>query len=305
MFKQLVKNKKIVYYVIILVLAYLIYQRWQDMEGMETFLAPAPASLRDRCMEQPEKSRKGCSQLIGDDGNIAIVMDRELPGGLIIHNPTRLSPVWVSNRLLRRDGVGPFRLVMQKDRNLVVYDKNNRATWASQTQLKRGEKYMGPYQAILLGDKLQIYDKRSTIVWSSENVPTNIAIEEPKRSKHGYDVLLSKNGGVLLPTKVGLLFSSVNQRGTKVLPAKRNDGVAPFRMVMQNDRRLVIYDKNNREIASTDSKLTAAEKYNGPYRAVLDVIKVGNPDNMSEDYMLNILDKNNTVVWGRNLKYGY
>ena len=51
-------------------------------------------------------------------------------GNLVIYD-AKNTATW--NSQTNGKGVAPFRLIMQQDANLVLYDKNNSATWASNT----------------------------------------------------------------------------------------------------------------------------------------------------------------------------
>ena len=61
-------------------------------------------------------------------------------------------------------GTGPYRLVMQDDGNLVVYDTYGVATWASDT-CRKGSK---PHRLIMQDDgNLVVYDGGSAPTWAS------------------------------------------------------------------------------------------------------------------------------------------
>jgi hypothetical protein len=168
MFRELLKgfkNKNIVYYIIIAVLVYLIYTEYQKQEGFNN-LAPAPAiSIPNMCKESKKKSRPGCLILMSSNGLYKLDIDN-LSGNLQIVNINTNSNVWRNKN--KRNGKGPFRLVMQDDRNLVVYDSNNEAIWASNTVLRDKKQYKGLYKAILEDDGvLRIRDNMNLLVWES------------------------------------------------------------------------------------------------------------------------------------------
>jgi hypothetical protein len=63
---------------------------------------------------------------------------------------------------------GPYKLQMQADGNLVIYDASNAAKWASGT---RGDRN-GPYRLIMQDDSnLVIYDKNNRATWASQSAP--------------------------------------------------------------------------------------------------------------------------------------
>jgi hypothetical protein len=63
---------------------------------------------------------------------------------------------------------GPYKLQMQDDGNLVVYDKNNVATWAT----GGGGGRDSPYKLIMQDDgNLVVYDKNGRPTWASQSAP--------------------------------------------------------------------------------------------------------------------------------------
>ena len=92
------------------------------------------------------------------DGKYRLEMQSD--GNLVIYDGG--DAVWSSNTA--GQGVAPYTLAMQGDGNLVIYDKDYSATWASNTAGK-GE---GPYTLIMQGDRnLVIYDKNNSAIWAS------------------------------------------------------------------------------------------------------------------------------------------
>ena len=62
-------------------------------------------------------------------------------------------------------GVGPFRLVMQGDSNLVLYDGQNKPIWSSGTE---GKGTPGYSKLIIQNDKnIVIYDRNNKPIWAS------------------------------------------------------------------------------------------------------------------------------------------
>jgi hypothetical protein len=92
------------------------------------------------------------------DGKYRLEMQSD--GNLVIYDGG--DAVWASNT--NGKGVAPYTLAMQGDGNLVIYDKDYSATWASNTAGK-GE---GPYTLIMQGDRnLVIYGKDYSVIWAS------------------------------------------------------------------------------------------------------------------------------------------
>ena len=81
-------------------------------------------------------------------------------GNLVIRDGT--TPVLTTRT--DREGVPPFKLVMQRDGNMVMYDGNGEPTWASNTDGKG----RGPFRLIMQDDgNLVIYDLQKKSIWDS------------------------------------------------------------------------------------------------------------------------------------------
>ena len=68
----------------------------------------------------------------------------------------------------KTDGKGnaPFRLVMQLDNNLVIYDGSNKPTWASKTD---GKGVKGASKVVMQNDRnIVIYDGTGKPIWASK-----------------------------------------------------------------------------------------------------------------------------------------
>ena len=243
--------------------------------------APAPAPIpRNIAFEEPQGSSKGYNRLISSKGFL-----QASGSGLVYHTSNNVTPALSAYA----QGQGPFRLVMQNDRNLVVYDRNTRPIAATGTDLKPGDVYNGPYRAILTDDhNLTIVDKMDGVVWTRPLL-INIAFEEPQGSPKGYQGLITTNG-FLQASGSGLVYHTSNNVVPVLSANAPGQGQGPFRLVMQNDRNLVVFDKDTRAIAATGTDLKQGEVYNGPYRAVL-----------TSAHTLMILDKKDKVVWSRQL----
>uniref|UniRef100_A0A914WXT4 Bulb-type lectin domain-containing protein n=1 Tax=Plectus sambesii TaxID=2011161 RepID=A0A914WXT4_9BILA len=89
------------------------------------------------------------------DGNFVLYVGAQVPSNAL----------WSS----KTDGRGypPYRLSVQGDNNVVVYDVHNKALWASGTDGK-GTK---PARLIMQDDgNLVLYDASSQALWSSKTV---------------------------------------------------------------------------------------------------------------------------------------
>ena len=65
--------------------------------------------------------------LTSSNGRFALCMETD--GNLVVYSGSK--PIWASRT--NHTGGQPFRLVMQEDNNLCVYDESGACTWDSQT----------------------------------------------------------------------------------------------------------------------------------------------------------------------------
>lgn len=176
-------KKNILYYILIVFLGYFIYKKWQERED---FLAPAPLSMYGRheyCFESVEKGRPGCTSLISENGIYKLVIQ---PTQMVLIYKPENKVYWYEN--LKKKGnkvnVEPYRLVMQEDGNLVVYDNTNIALWNSNTHTKKSMR-KNPYLCHLNTDgNLMIKDKDNKIIWQTGNFydrtrPTTPRLKRP------------------------------------------------------------------------------------------------------------------------------
>ena len=62
-------------------------------------------------------------------------------------------------------GTAPYRLTMQMDNNLVIYDGHNKATWCSHTD---GKGVTGASKVVMQNDRnIVIYDGTGKPIWAS------------------------------------------------------------------------------------------------------------------------------------------
>lgn len=252
MFKELKKNKTLVYYVIIAILIYLIYTEWNKKEGFDV-LAPAPApslaNISNECRQSGKKSVMGCLTLMSQNKLYKLEIDF-ISGNLQIVNVNTNSNMWRNKN--KKQGKAPFRLVMQDDRNLVVYDNVNKAIWASNTVLRDQNQYKGPYRAILEDDGvLRIRDKDNLLVWESN-----------REQKVVYNSVLS-----------GVLLNDVKKLSQSELEMYKNDEYKTindlFRvMLMAKVTRNIDFFKKLKKTSKIGAgilrKLDEIEQYWGP-----------------------------------------
>jgi hypothetical protein len=100
-----------------------------------------------------------CNYLVSENKKFKLILQED--GNLVIYDELK-NAIWASNT----DGVGegPYNLYLQGDGNLVIYDKNKTPTWASNT-VGLGNQ---PYNAIVnTNGDLEIHDSFNNIIWSS------------------------------------------------------------------------------------------------------------------------------------------
>ena len=97
-------------------------------------------------------------QLTSNNGNYRLIMQND--GNLVIYNTKNLiweHPIWATNTVDRGN-----RFIMQRDGNAVLYDSSNRPLWASGTH---GTSAV--YIVMQDDGNLVIYDHRDDPRWAS------------------------------------------------------------------------------------------------------------------------------------------
>lgn len=95
--------------------------------------------------------------IVSHNGQHSVTLHSD--GNLVVQTSGR--PAWATNTQNR--GEGPYRLDMQEDGNLVIYDVRNQAVWASASN-GRGR---GPFCATMQDDgNFVIYDNDKRPIWS-------------------------------------------------------------------------------------------------------------------------------------------
>jgi hypothetical protein len=118
----------------------------------------------------PDTIRSG--ETLGQDQKLSsnnngyhIIMQSD--DNFVLYNSLHMVPknaIWSSQTCNKSPFVGPYRVAMQNDGNLVVYDTYNRAVWASNTQHKGSP----PHCLVMQDDgNLVIYDANNHATWAS------------------------------------------------------------------------------------------------------------------------------------------
>lgn len=209
----------------------LVYQSDGNLAGYRT------TPTHDECIEPFWTSGTPSSQpdrvVLQDDGN------------LVCHDTICSDYYWSSNTAGR--GRGPYKLVMQSDRNICIYDVNDSLTWSSntpsteapKTQLANEEGLLanqhivspnGLYRLLYQADGNLVGCRRGQSTapypfWSSGR-----SVAGPGQAVMGGDGNLTCYDGN------GKQYFSTKTAGK---------GKAPFRLVMQNDRNICIYDSKD------------------------------------------------------------
>jgi hypothetical protein len=220
-----------------------------------------------------------------DDGNFVVYNGNDF---------TAPNAVWSSNT--GGVGYGPFKLVMQNDGNLCIYEGNGNATWSSNTW----HQGVAPYKLVMQDDRnLVLYDSHNKAVWSS-NTYTNqnsnsVAFGKSHRTdtlhndwtiyQHGF--FASNNGQYFARVQDDgnfVLYHGHDFQGKNAIWASNTGGVGygPFKLVMQNDGNLCLYEGSGKCTWSTNTW----QKGVAPYRLV-----------MQDDRNLVLYDTYNKAVW--------
>lgn len=207
---------------------------------------PNPPSKPDQL--QPTEGLLVGQSIRSADGRFTIVLQTD--GNLVLYANGRI-PLWASNTAGHPE---VWDVVMQGDGNLVIYDTHQRPLWASNTSGQPGAHLIAQNDGNLV-----IYDSANRPLWASNTVvpaqPT-----APTRT----DRLLPNQG-----LNVGQFINSADDR---------------FRLILQADGNLVLYDQAN-------VPLWASNSVGHPY--VWDVVMQG-------DGNLVIYDVRGNPLWASN-----
>jgi hypothetical protein len=187
-------------------------------------------------------------------------------GNFVLYNSKTFKPseaIWSSNT--HGKGKGPYKLKMQEDGNLVIYDGTNAATWATDTW----NKGTGPHHLVVQDDgNLVLYDSKKAPTWAS-NTYGKVAAASPPVHRDTLNQapkdFLNQNS--FLKANHSEYYARVQTDGNFVL-YKHSDfqsshaiwssntygkGQAPYQLKMQDDGNLVLYDKTNAPIWASDT----------------------------------------------------
>ena len=184
-------------------------------------------------------------------------------GNLVVYDKLG-NAIWSSQT--NGQGTAPYSYIMQNDGNLVVYDNNKKALWSSGTNGQG----TAPYQAILQDDcSFVVRDYVNKSLWSSTQSAAPVASNDSSFCTSTDADIACKD---LNWSKCNV---SMQSDGNLVVYDKTNTpiwssntsgkGVAPYSYIMQKDGNLVVYDKNKTALWSshTNGQGTA------PYQAIL------------------------------------
>ncbi len=193
------------------------------------------------------------------DGNLVLYRSRHFVAA---------NAIWASGT--NGKGTAPYKLSLQTDGNLVIYDSTNKTTWASNTT----DVGIGPHSLIMQEDRnCVLYDSTGRATWATNTSVVPVLLEDTLgndvtlnqtqfiASQNGYAYLVMQADGnlVLYRSRDFVSSTAVWASGTN------GKGSAPFRLTMQSDGNLVIYDSTNKPTWASGTN----GKGVGPYRLVM------------------------------------
>jgi hypothetical protein len=172
-------------------------------------------------------------------------------GNLVLYDRNN-QPTWASNTWNK--GQAPYRLVMQNDRNLVVADKNNAITWSTNTMIK----------ALDTLDNEKVLDQNALLI----------------SNNHRFYARMQDDGNFVC-------YNGTDFQGRNAFFATQTGGVGqgPFKLVVQNDGNMCLYDRNNTATWSSNTW----NQGQAPYHLT-----------MQDDRNLVLYDRNAKPIWASN-----
>jgi len=225
----------------------------------------------------------------GGKGSAPFHLAMQNDGNLVVYDRYN-KPTWASDTWGK--GQAPYKLVMQDDRNLVVYDRFNTATWSSNTydnnyKNQQNQSY-GNY------NQNQGYNQNQSYGNYNQNQNYNyVQINDTLHNEatlHQGSYITSKNQmyhARMQDDGNFVCYNGLNFQSNYSFWASNTGGVgqAPFKLVMQNDANLCVYDRTGKATWCSQSW----GKGQAPYKLV-----------MQDDRNLVIYDRNNTAIWASN-----
>ena len=173
-------------------------------------------------------------QLKSQNGKYRLSMQTD--GNLVLFQGSKLK--WHTHT--SQIGYPPFRLVMQHDNNLAIYDRFNKVIWHSHTHGKGVTK--GAWVKLMNDGNFVIKDKFHKTLWSlsgSSELANGQALQngqELKSPSKKHRLSMQADGNLVL----------FNGNAVKWSTATHGKGYQPFRLIMQHDNNLAIYDRFNK-----------------------------------------------------------
>jgi hypothetical protein len=186
-----------------------------------------------QCLTSPNRAYTACMQA---DGNFVVYQGEKT--------------LWSTNTAAK--GAAPFRMFMQADTHLVLYDTKSEPTWVSHTSTRGVE----PSRLVMQDDSnLVIYDSNNKPVWSwiggIEPNPDMGSTLQSTKVMVEKECLVSANKIYKACLQIdGNFCVYKNDQGIwcNTLP---NKGERPRRLTMQPDNNLVEYDTNHQNLWQT------------------------------------------------------
>lgn len=136
---------------------------YYSSDRLTWFLGTCESSLSDTIRSD---ETLGSGQRLTSNNNCYHI-DMQGDGNLVIYSAPDMvprNPIWSSNTY-NKSPYKPFRLMIQDNGNLVMYDTHNRAVWASNTE-RRGSSL---YHLVMQNHgSLAIYDANNHCTWTSD-----------------------------------------------------------------------------------------------------------------------------------------
>jgi len=190
-----------------------------------------------------------------ESGQFRLVM--QVDGNLVLYEQQfsgKPTQIWASNTQGE-----DCKLIMKDDGNLVIYDSTGTATWSSMTHGIGS----GGFKLVIQNDgNVVIYDKEENATWNTFTKRKWKSVLSQGKSLGNNQYLTSKNK----------LYTAVMQSDGNfclyvnglycVWASKTNgNGIGPFKLTMQEDGNLVIYDVNGKPTWASNTQAGSGGRY--------------------------------------------